>query len=94
MRSQRIAFAATGTLVRFAWALLHSAPTIVTANHLYAAPFGAQLDADFDSAAASCPSPSLSSELRAVEGEPQRVTRSEIRAARLSALRPPAGESS
>lgn len=86
-------FAAAGTLVRFTWALVQSAPTIVTANYLYAAPFGAQLDHDFDSAAASWPSPSFSAELRALEGGTPRVGRpAEIRAARLSGLRPPPGD--
>jgi hypothetical protein len=88
-------FAAAGTLFRCTRALLHSAPTILTANHLYAAPFGAQLDSDFDSAAAGWPSVSFSSELRALEGDTPRAERSlELRAARLSGLRPPRGESS
>jgi hypothetical protein len=85
-------FAAAGTLVRFTWALLQSAPTIVTANHLYAAPFGAQLDTDFDSADASWPFLSFSGELRALEDGEPRVSRAEIRAARLSGLRPPPGD--
>jgi hypothetical protein len=87
--------AATGTLFRAAAALLQSAPTLITANHLFAAPFGAQLDTDFDSAAASWPSPFFDVELRALDGQTPGIGRSsEIRAARLSALRPPPGESS
>ena len=86
-------FTVAGTLARFAWALLQGAPTVIVVNHLYAAPFGAQLDTDFDSAAASWPSPSFSAELRALEGDTPRVGRSsEIRAARLSGLRLPPGE--
>jgi hypothetical protein len=95
MKSHRMMFAAAGTLCRFTWALLQSAPTLIMANHLYAAPFGAQLDTDFDSAAASSPSPCFSAELRALEGDTLRVDHpSEIRAARLSGLHPPPGESS
>lgn len=93
MRSHKVVFAASSTLVRFTWALLQSAPTIIAASHLYAAPFGPQLDSDFDSAAAGWPSPSFSAELRALEGDTPRVGRpSEIRAARLPGLRPHPGD--
>jgi hypothetical protein len=93
MRSPRSILTTVDTLARFTWALLWCAPAIVTANHLYAAPFGAQLDSDFDSAAASWPSPGSSSQLRPLGGHPPRVGRAgEIAATRLSGLRRPLGD--
>jgi hypothetical protein len=95
MKAQRTTLAAAATLFRVATAVLQSVPTLIMSSHLFAAPFGAQLDNDFDSAAASWPSPCFDAELRALDGQPPGTGRSsEIRAARLSALRPPPGESS
>jgi hypothetical protein len=95
MNPPRMMLASAGALFRVAGAVLQSMPTLIIANHLFAAPFGAQLDDDFDSAEASWPSPCLSAELRALEGDRSSAHgRRDIHAARLPALRPPQGESS
>ena len=81
------------TLLKVTGAALQSAPTLVTANHLFTAPFGAQLQRDLDGAAASWPSASLSAELQSLTGDPSDGVRlSDIRAARLSESRPRPGE--
>jgi hypothetical protein len=93
MKAHRVLLAATDKLLRIAGAMLASVPTLIVANHLYVAPSGAQLDADFDSAAASRPSPDLSSQLRALEDLGRGAAfSSEIRAARLPRHAPPPGE--
>ena len=95
MNAHRMMFASAGTLCRVVSAVLGSAPTLIMTNHLFAPPFGARLDNDFDSAAASWPSPCFSAELRALDCDtPSSGQPPEIHAARLFALRPPPGESS
>jgi hypothetical protein len=94
MLAHRLMLAPAETLFRVAGALLGAAPALIAANHLFATPFGAQLEHDFDSAAASWPSPSLSAELHALGATSGARQFSDIRVARLTAERPPSGESS
>jgi hypothetical protein len=94
MNPARMMLTSAGTLCRVASAVLQSVPALIIANHVFAAPFGAQLDDDFDSADASWPCSCLSAELRALEGDrPSAHGRVDIHAARLPELRP-LGESS
>jgi hypothetical protein len=66
MNPPRLMFASVSALFRVTGAVLQSAPTLMTVNHLFVAPFGPQLEHDLDGAASGWPGASFPSKQQAL----------------------------